>query len=208
MAQEEQKEKQEKSMTEEEAKVAQKSAEKEISKEEAEKEVAKEEVKEETGYNAETLAGVAHTAMKASDSAGRSDFERAENNRAEVKGNAVEGMLEKMADSKVTQNILKAGIGSEFLSTGESGLRQGAQMALDIAKTTGVVSGIEERLLQAALDHSMTIDEIRNMTPETLKEKLDAMKQKNDEKPEADRTEDKPVEQPDLKRYPQQDGGR
>ena len=200
MTQEEQKEKKETPMTEEEAKIAQKSAEKEVSKEEAQKEVAKEEIKEETGYSAETLAGVAHTAMKASDSSGRSDLAQAENDKTEVKGNAVEGMLEKMADSKVTQNILKAGIGSEFLSTGESGLRQGAQIALDIAKTSGVVSGIEGRLLQAALDHSMTMDEIRNMTPETLKEKLEIMKQKEDEKPE-ERSEEKQTERKDPRAY-------
>ena len=100
--QKEDKKKDTKGLSEEEKKVADRAIDKKISKEDAKKEVAREEVKSHTGYSAEAMAEVGRTALRANDSLGK-DAGRAMHDLGQVKGSAVEGMLEKMTDSKVAK---------------------------------------------------------------------------------------------------------
>jgi len=169
--------KEDKSLSEEERKVADRAAEKKISKEDAKKEVARETVKEETGYSADALADVGKKVMHAGESAGKTgDADKAAKNMTEVKGGAVEGMLEKMSDSKVANKIVQAGLGSEFTSTGASGLEQSARTVLEEIKKYGGEKGMEDMLTSAALNGTLTLDQIKKLTPDKLKETLDAMK--------------------------------
>ena len=169
--------KEDKSLSEEERKIADKAADKKISKEDARKEVARETVKEETGYSADALADVGKKVMHAGESADKKgDATKAAARMSEIKGGAVEGMLEKMVDSKVANKIVQAGLGSEFTSTGASGLEQSARTVLEEIKKYGGENGMENMLTTAALNGTLTLDQIRQLTPEKLKETLDVMK--------------------------------
>lgn len=178
-----------KSLSDEEKKVAKKATEKKISKEDAQKEVAREEVKSETGYSAEALASVGRTVLKTQDAFSRPDVVEATGQMKHLKGNAVEGMLEKMTDSKVAQKIVQAGLGSEFVSTGAGGLEQGGRTVLEKQREFGGAEGMEGLLAKMVLfGNGMSLEEIRKMTPEKLKEVTEQLAQKqkseNSEKPE------------------------
>jgi len=173
----EDKKKDTKGLSEEEKKVADRAADKKISKEDAKKEVAREEVKSQTGYSAESMAEVGKTVLHANDSLGK-ESGKAANDLGQVKGNAVEGMLEKMTDSKVAKKIVQAGLGSEFMSTGEGGLEQGARTVLEKSKQLGEAAGMEAMLAEAAIyGKGMTMDELKKLTPDKLKEVVDKAKQ-------------------------------
>lgn len=172
--------KEDKSLSEDEKKVADKAADKKISKEEAKKEVAREDVKKETGYSAESMAEVGKTVLHANESIKRPDDpQKTAGKMAQVKGNAVEGMLEKMVDPKVAQKIVQAGLGSEFTSTGASGLEQGARTVLEESKKFGGEKGMEKMLADAALQGVLTLEEIKRLTPAKLKETVDRLKTEN-----------------------------
>ena len=164
-------EKETKSLSDEEKKVAKKASEKKISKDDAKKEVAREEVKSQTGYSAESMAEVGRTVLKTQDSFSKPDSVQTADNMKKAKGNAVEGMLEKMVDPKVAKKIVQAGLGSEFTSTGESGLEQGAKMVLEKQREFGGSEGLSGLLTKMVLfGKGMPLEEIRKLTPDKLKE--------------------------------------
>lgn len=166
-----------KEMNEEKQRVSEKAAEKRISRDDAEKEVAKEKVQEKTGYSAEALAGVGHHIMKASDGFEKPNTKQAAEGMQHLQGSAVEGLLDKMANGQVAEDIVKAGLGSEFLSTGKAGLEQGARTVLEKSKVFGEGSKMQEMLAQASMyGTGITREEAENMTPEKLKEKVDQYK--------------------------------
>ena len=184
--QKEDKKKDTKGLSEEEKKVADRAIDKKISKEDAKKEVAREEVKSRTGHSAEAMAEVGRTVLHANDSLGK-ESGKAANDLGQVKGNAVEGMLEKMTDSKVAKKIVQSGLGSEFMSTGEGGLEQGARTVLEKSKQLGEAAGMEAMLAEAVIyGKGMTMDELKKLTPDKLKEMVDQAKQNQVGTPDKD----------------------
>ena len=159
--------------TEEEHQVSKKVAEKKISKSDAKKEVAKENVKKKTGYDVETLAHVAKEVLETGDAYAKGPVGEAMDSMVRIKGNAVDDMLTKMAgDKEVAQNILKAGLGSNFLSTGELGIQHGAKTVLEEKREAGDAAGMQKMLCTAVKwGKGMSMDEIRalKVSPKTLK---------------------------------------
>ncbi|MBQ7413800.1 MAG: hypothetical protein IJV07_06010 [Alphaproteobacteria bacterium] len=190
-------EKETKSLSDEEKKVAKKASEKKISKDDAKKEVAREEVKSQTGYSAESLAEVGRTVLKTQDSFSKPDSAQTADNMKKVKGNAVEGMLEKMVDPKVAKKIVQAGLGSEFASTGESGLEQGARTVLEKQREFGGSEGLSGLLAKMVLfGKGMSLEEIRKLTPDKLKEHSEKINQ-NPSNSVAAKTNSEPPKQRD-----------
>lgn len=115
------------------------------------KEVARESVKEKTGYDAMALADVGKATLHTKDAFERPDLKEATAEMDRIKGNAVGDMLEKMTDGKVAEDVVKSGLGSEHLSTGKSGLEQGARTVLEKMNEFGSASSMEQLLADAAL---------------------------------------------------------
>lgn len=190
-----------KNMSEREQKVAERSAEKKISKEDAEKEVARESVKEKTGYDANALAEVGRSTLNTKDALERPDLKEASKEMERIQGNAVGDMLEKMTDGKVAEDVVKAGLGSAHLSTGKSGLEQGARTVLEKMNEFGSASDMRQLLADAALyGNGMSIEDAKNMTPEVLREKVEALKEKAPKIPtqNAPAKESKPAEKREV----------
>ena len=100
------------------------------SKKEAQKEVAKDEVKSQTGVSIDELSGVARKVMNVSDGLdGRKDLLRDKTNSLQSGG--VKNLVEKMQNSEVAQNVIKAGLGSEHLATGSKGLEDASRKVLE-----------------------------------------------------------------------------
>ena len=201
MENEKQEKKQEKAMTEREQKVADRVEEKKISKEDAEKEVARESVKEQTGYDANALAEVGKSTLNTKDALERPDLKEASSEMERIKGNSVNDMLEKMTDGKVAEDVVKAGLGSEHLSTGKSGLEQGARTVLEKMNEFGSASDMRQLLADAALyGKGMSIEDAKNMTPEVLREKVNALKENAPKTPtrDAPAKESKPAEKREV----------
>ncbi len=177
MENEKQEKKQEKAMTEREQKVADRVEEKKISKEDAEKEVAKESVQEKTGYNVETLAEVGKNVLQTKDTLERPDLKETTLRMGRFQENTVGTLLEKMTDGQVAEDIVKSGLGSEHLSTGKGGLETGSRTVLEKMSELGGASGIEKLLAEASLyGRGMSLDDVKHLTPEALKEKVSALK--------------------------------
>ena len=162
--------------SEEERRIDKKVVEKKISKDDAKKEVAKETVKRKTGYDVEALANVARKVLETGDSFVHGPVGEAVDAMAQIKGNAVNDMLEKMAgDSEVAKNMVKAGLGPKFLSTGEQGIQHGARTVLRENREAGDAAGMEKMLCDAVnYGKGMSIDEIRalKISPKTLKKNV------------------------------------
>ncbi len=163
-----------------EQKVADRVSSKGMSKEDAEKEVAKEAVEEKTGYSADALAEVGKSALRIKDVFERPDSKEVFFEMDRTEGASIGDMLEKMADGKVAEDIVKSGLGSEHLATGKGGLEEGAKAALDkIADPSA--QGMRQLLADAAYyGKGMSLDEAKNMTVESLKEHVEKMKEENE----------------------------
>jgi hypothetical protein len=125
-------------------------------KKDAEKEVAKEEVKSQTGVSIDELSGVARKVMNMSDGldGGRDLLKDSENS---LQSSGVKNLVEKMQNSEVAQNVVKAGLGSEHLATGSKGLEDATKKVLDKGVDNKGVSqdrqnsgGLKDRLAKAA----------------------------------------------------------
>ena len=162
-----------KPQTEEERQVNKKVAEKQITKSDAQKEVAKETVKKKTGYDVETLAHVAREVLETGDAYAKGPVGEAMDSMARIKGNAVDDMLTEMAgDKEVVRNMLKAGLGSKFLSTGELGVQHGARTVLEGKREAGDAAGMQKMLCKAVeWGQGMSMSEIRELriSPKALK---------------------------------------
>ena len=162
--------------SEEEHQINKKMIEKNIGKKEAKKEVAKEAVKKKTGYDVEALASVAKEVLETGDAYAHGPVGEAMDSMARIKGNAVNDMLTKMVgDAEVTRNMLKAGLGSKFLSTGEQGIRHGAQTVLSEKKDVGDAVGMQKMLCEAVnWGDGMSMSEIRDLriSPKKLKRNI------------------------------------
>ena len=168
--------KKDKSLSEEERKIADRAADKKISKEDAKKEVARETIKDETGYSANALADVGKKVMHAGQSAGQDAPGKTDKNMAELNGGAAKGIVEKMTNSKVAEKAVQAGLGPEFTSTGASGLEQNARLVLEEIQKYGGEKGMENMLAGGALNGIMTLDQLKQLTPDKLRETLNILR--------------------------------
>ena len=96
----------------------------------------KEDVKSETGYSAEALAAAAQDALKIKDGIEKGDAQKTAAGLTGSGHSVMHDMLEKACDKRVAENIVRAGLGSEHLSTGVGGLEESAQKAKKVIETT------------------------------------------------------------------------
>lgn len=130
--------------------------EKGTTKKDAEKEVAKEEIKSQTGVSIDELSDVARKVMNRSDGLdGRKDLLKDSENPLQSSG--IKNLVEKMQNSDVAQNVVKAGLGSEHLATGSKGLEEASKKVLDkgadnknSAQDGQSKGGLKDRLAKAA----------------------------------------------------------
>jgi len=175
------KEKETKSLSEEEKEVAKTAAKDKSSKEEAKKKVAKKVVKKETGYDAETLAQVGRNALDAKDTMEKpTEVGQTTEALNRVRGEGVKDMLGKIKDTRIAENVVKAGLGAMHASTTAGGLNEGAKTVLEKGEEVGGGAGMEDLLKQAVLyGNGMTLNEIKElkMTPDRLKEYVNQLKE-------------------------------
>ena len=172
-----------KTLTEEERMVERVAAKDKVGKEEAKKKVARETVKKETGYDADALARVGRDALDAKDSMEKpAELSQTTEALNRVRGEHIRDMMVKIQDSKVAENVVKAGLGAMHTSTGAGGLNQGARAVLEKGEEVGGGAGMEDLLKQAVLyGHGMTLNEVKElkMTPEKLKDYVAYLKENN-----------------------------
>lgn len=136
-------------MNEEEKKTAHIMNEKGMSKEEAEKESAKEKVEEKTGVNADELAGISQDVLMMKDGLERPDLDSIQKGINDLTGGKVRDVLNHLQDSKVADDIVKAGLGSNHASTGSMMLTEGAKTVLETGLEYSKGSKLGEMLADA-----------------------------------------------------------
>lgn len=170
-----------KAMTDEEKMVERVAAKDKTSKDEAKKKVARAAVKKDTGYSAEALAQVGVRALDAKDHIEKpSEIGKTAEELQRLRGEAVRDMLGRIQDTKVAENVIKAGLSSRHMSTGASGLNQGAHKVLENEREVGGGAGMEDMLKEAVLyGNGLTLTEIKElkMTPTRLKEFVAELKE-------------------------------